>query len=203
MSTTTISGRGFLERLRNATADSHTKLEALPVSMSIMNPDVTNNEYSLYLSLMQDVVWDAEQNVYPVLSTIINDLQARKKHHFINHDLQTLGVTQSADYSAPFSSSGPYSPAFSLGIMYVVEGSSLGGRVILKNIKAALGHDEDAGARYFAGYGGQTGSQWTHFLEMMTAYETEHDCAHEIIAGADFAFTAISGHFTQSTTNQP
>lgn len=57
----------FLDKLRQATAQSHTDLESLPLSTVIVNPDVTNAEYAAYLTLMHDVVADTEENIFPLL----------------------------------------------------------------------------------------------------------------------------------------
>jgi len=199
--TDTATTPSFLENLRSTTAQSHTALEALPISASIMDPNVTNEDYSLYLDLMHDVVKDAEENIFPALKDIITDLDERNKSHLLHKDLEKLGVTTKSNTQKPMSASlENTSKAFALGIMYVVEGSSLGGRVILKNINAALGHDIETGASYFGGYAGQTGSYWKNFLGMLTQYEAANNNADEIIAGADYAFKAISRHFTDNAS---
>lgn len=195
----TFASTLFLEKLRNATAQSHADLESLPISVSIMKPKVTPEEYVLYLSMMHDVVCDAEKNIFPSLSLVIIDLDSREKAKFIKDDLAALGAENHA-LTLPLSTSLPNnSVAFKLGIMYVVEGSSLGGRVILKNISDSLGYDADYGARYFAGYGSETGSHWKKFLTMLMGYEDVHKCGAEVIAGADYAFNAISHHFTHNS----
>lgn len=197
----TVTIPSFLENLRSTTAQSHTNLEALPISASIMNPQVTNSEYALYLDLMHDVVKDAEENIFPALGDIITDLKDRSKNHLLEQDLKALGYTKANTEAKPLSASlENSSKAFAMGIFYVVEGSSLGGRVILKNINAALGHDIENGASYFGGYGGQTGSHWKNFLVQLTQYEAQNNNADEIIAGADYAFNAISRHFTENAS---
>lgn len=193
---TTLSAPVFLDKLRSATTQSHTALEALPVSVSIMSPNVTNAEYSLYLSLMLDVVKDAEENIFPVAHAAIPGLDVHPKAQFIKADLSALGYTKQQFYKPLTSKTKEISPAFALGVLYVIEGSSLGGRVILKNINTVLGHDAENGGSYFTGYGGQTGSHWKAFLGSLTEYESQHNAETEIIAGANFAFDAISAHFT-------
>lgn len=185
----------FLDRLRKSTAVPHTQLEELPVSKSIMKPDVSPAEYITYLSLMHDVVKDAETNVFPALSAIVTDMEERNKTILIENDLKGLGHSKSG-YKTLFENVQDYSNAFKLGIFYVIEGSSLGGRVILKNISAVLGYDETNGASYFSGYGNQTGSHWKSFLSTLVQYEDENNAEDEIIAGADFAFRTIAKHFT-------
>lgn len=193
---TTLSAPTFLEKLRAATTESHTGLEALPVSTSIMNPAVTDKEYALYLGLMHDVVKDAEENIFPVVYKNVEGLDVHPKAQFIETDLKTLGVTKTESLK-PLTQNldaAKLTPAFAFGVMYVIEGSSLGGRVILKNINGALGHDAESGATYFSGYGAQTGSHWKAFLGALIEYADVNNCEDEIIAGANFGFDAIGAH---------
>jgi len=186
----------FLEKLRHATAQAHQDLENLPLSASIINPEVTNIQYTAYLQLMLDVVYDTEQNIFPLLENIVPDLEARRKAHHISADLKYLEHNSSTLRSKPVTEGiENISPAFALGVMYVVEGSSLGGRVILKNINAVLGHDAEKGASYFSGYGGQTGSHWKGFLAALTDFENKTCNGEAIIAGANHTFNVINTHF--------
>jgi heme oxygenase (biliverdin-IX-beta and delta-forming) len=194
----TTTATTFLDNLRNATQQSHTALEALPLSASILKPDVTNAEYAKYLTLMHDVVKDAEENIFPALSPYVSGLDLRNKTHFIEADLATLG-SPATDYKKVFTADNDrFSSAFAMGILYVIEGSSLGGRVILKNITGALGHNAESGAAYFSGYGNQTGSHWKSFLAELIQFEAENNAGDEIIAGANFAFDTIHAHFSNS-----
>lgn len=187
----------FAENIKAATSAAHTNLEALPVSVSVMNPAINNAEYIHYLTLMRDVVKDAEENIFPVLNGIVPDLEARNKTHLIEADLDYLGL-EAKSTEKPFSAGlDNVSEAFALGAFYVVEGSSLGGRVILKNINKALGHNEEKGATYFAGYGTLTGPRWKQFTELLSEYEAKTNAGDEIIAGANYAFKAIHKHFAQ------
>jgi heme oxygenase len=150
---------------------------------------------------MHDVVKDAEENIFPVLTTIVTDLTDRNKSHLLEQDLKALGAIKEIPNAKPLSGSlKNQSKGFAMGIFYVIEGSSLGGRVILKNINAALGHDIENGAAYFGGYGGQTGSNWKNFLAQLIQYELENNNAGEIIAGADYAFNAINRHFSENAS---
>ena len=185
----------FLEDLRAETAEAHKRLEALPVSAAITSPKVTNAEYVLYLNLMHDIIRDTERNVFHLISDIIPDIDSRRKLQWLENDLSALGISMA---NTPTNLQKNFSIPFALGVMYVVEGSSLGGRYILKNISSALGHDDDKGAQYFSGYGNTTGSLWKNFLAAITKYEEEHQCSDEIIEGAIFAFDAIYHHFSQN-----
>ncbi len=71
--------------------------------------------------------------------------------------------------------------------MYVLEGSTLGGKYIYKNIHAALPLDELQGAAYFNGYGADTGKRWTCFLDQLCSYVTEENKT-QVFKGADETF---------------
>lgn len=185
----------FLDRLRAKTAGSHQKLEDQPISKSIMNPTVSKEQYIQYLDLMHNLVKDAEENIFPQLSEIITDFEHRKKAHLLENDFAFLNFKKENINEKPLSLNTSNSIPFNLGIMYVIEGSSLGGRFILKNIQKALGYNENGGATYFEGYGNRTGSTWKTFLNTMIAFENENNCEAEIIAGADYAYDTIAEYF--------
>lgn len=190
------TGQAFLERLRSATHPAHKALEELPVSRSIVQPDLRLDQYAHYLSLMLEVHRDIERNIFPLLNEIIPDLATRKKSPLIEADLSYLQQPFPADAEAPITALIPNpSVAFAMGILYVIEGSTLGGRVILKNIQATLQLNQWSGASYFNGYGDHTGINWKNFLQLLTQFEAERDCSEEIINGAEFAFLAIHRHF--------
>jgi len=88
-----------------------------------------------------------------------------------------------------------------MGILYVIEGSTLGGRVIYKNIHQNLELDADSGAAYFSGYGELTEPLWKGFMAELVAYEQINNTGDEIIAGANHAFNAIHKHFQEKPGN--
>jgi len=185
----------FLGRLRNQTMESHKALEKLPVSASILSSQVTRESYGHYLSLMHDVVADTEKNIFPILQTVVPDLESRGKRISIEADLHYLGFEKDS-FRAVFGGSEIFSEPFALGILYVIEGSSLGGRFIFNHVSNAIGVDENNGAAYFAGYGNKTGQLWKHFLQILTSYEAQNYAGDEIIEGAEYAFKAIHKHFS-------
>lgn len=157
-------------------------------------------DYAHYLKLMYDVHYDVEENIFPLLSGSIPDLKERKKKHLIEEDLAFLNYNKPLA-GAVFNTENITIP-FALGILYVVEGSSLGGRFILKNIETIKGLDEGKGVLYFTGYGNKTGSHWKSFLNALTEYQEENNCEDEIIKGAIYAFDCIHDHFMKKERNE-
>ncbi|UTN03307.1 biliverdin-producing heme oxygenase [Flavobacterium bizetiae] len=190
----------FLDKLKNQTASAHKKLESLPVSASILSPNMKISDYCHYLSLMYDVHKSTQEIVFPLLKNHISDLEERAKTPLITDDLSFLNYTKKESVSI-FKNQDINVP-FALGILYVIEGSTLGGRFILKNIETIPGLDQQNGVSYFTGYGNKTGSYWKTFLNELTAYENENQCEDDIIKGAVYTFDCIYNHFLTQENNE-
>lgn len=190
----------FLNDIKTQTADSHKKLESLPVSAAIISPNLKIAEYIHYLSLMHDVHSNIEETIFPLLATTIDDLEWRKKKHLIEEDLRFLNYNKISSTNV-FELTNTTIP-FALGILYVIEGSTLGGRFILRNISTVEGLDTNKGVSYFTGYGDKTGSNWKSFLSVLEEYEQINNCGDSIIEGAKFAFDSIYNHFRITEINE-
>jgi heme oxygenase len=75
------------------------------------------------------------------------------------------------------------------GVRYVLEGSALGGRMLLQQA-ATIGLTATHGASYFAGEGSETGRHWNQFLKELDAAATEANTPG-IIIGAIGGFGAL------------
>lgn len=166
------STRRFL--LREATAKAHAALEARVGALT------SRGAYEAYLQglhafrtpvepLLAAAVADALPGFAPDL--IAPELAA---------DLRDLGLAAIAPEAAPDVSS----PSRALGALYVLEGSALGARVLLPQVRT-LGFDADHGARHLALQ--PKGAGWREFVTRLDAAVLDDDA---VIAGADDAFRA-------------
>lgn len=186
--------QGFLNSLRTRTAVAHQLLEQHPVSSRITRPDIKRSGYLGYLQVMQRVVDEMERQLEPMLENELPDFGARKKATLLQSDLYDLQADDNVFPAFRFSIPDE-SVAYAWGAFYVLEGSSLGGRVILKSLPAALDVTEQRGARYFAGYGKSTGPMWQQFLKGLEAFAQKTDEPSLIVKGAEDTFTLILQHF--------
>ena len=144
---------GFLAFLREETAEAHRQLESLPLSRQIIAPGVSLVDYRRYLEVMYPVVAETEDRIFPLLREALPDLDLRRKLSLIESDLEVLGSDRKEKIPGFFAGDDVLTVYHAMGVMYVMEGSTLGGRVILKNLTASLGLSEDRGLRFFSGYG--------------------------------------------------
>jgi heme oxygenase len=89
--------------------------------------------------------------------------------------------------------------------MYVLEGATLGGRVISRHL-AARGIGPDTGGAFFAGYGNQTGEMWKSFSAAMGAYAEAHpESTGRMAEAADETFILLErwlAHTRSCTTGE-
>jgi len=158
----------ILDKLRANTKQNHEDLEAemLPMIKGIR----TKADYARLLRIFYGFYKPLEEGIDQYIGEHeLPDLQQRRKTSLILDDLVQLGQPFSdipIDASAPSINS--IGDAF--GAMYVMEGSTLGGKVISKMIASGLGINEQQGLSFFHGYGGETGSRWKTFLARLDVY---------------------------------
>ena len=66
------------------------------------------------------------------------------------------------------------SQSAAMGAMYVLEGSTLGGKIISKVLRKQV-PDLDGSLSFFDGYGDQTGEMWSRFKSALDMLELEED----------------------------
>lgn len=184
----------FLARLKGDTSSLHRKLEHAPVSASLMNPSVTKQQYIHYLAAMRQIIAWTEAHVFTAIAPIIPDIESRRKLHTIDRDLNNLQWSVRdlhSDFNPSLSS---VSPSALLGFMYVVEGSSLGGLVILKQLQQQEFIAPDT-TNFLTVYGEQTGVYWRKFSTALSVYTVKNRIESDVIQGAQDAFHAIDNYF--------
>lgn len=185
----------FLKSLKEETALLHQQLETSPLSMNLMSAEVSLQQYAAYLAAMKGVIEFTEAQLFPIVSKLIADKEERRKLISISEDLKALSsqvTIPSYPAFTPFQL--PVSPAFAIGVIYVVEGSTLGGRVILKHLQQRLFNLSD-GTSFFTGYGEHTGRLWKSFLNAFSGYAVQTNSQKEISEGAQQAFRSIYNYF--------
>ena len=191
----------FLKSLRQQTGESHNRLEQNKFSKVLLQPYVTLHDYQVYIAKLYGMTKACENDIFPLLTAVNPDLGERYKAQFILEDLKKTGLSQEQIGDLPVSGFRPAGVAEALGAMYVLEGSTLGGKILYKHVNEFLGIDQQTGASYFYGYGQQTGVLWKRFIADLADYAVEEDCGLEIISGAVSTFTAIDHWLNSAEIN--
>ncbi|MET7256193.1 biliverdin-producing heme oxygenase [Dyadobacter fermentans] len=188
----------FFKRLRQETAESHQKLEDNPLSKAILSPSVSVKDYQTYLTALFGLTIACEDQVFPVISHVITDLPGRYKSRLIIDDLLATGLSATEIDALPVYRFEFSTVAEALGIMYVLEGSTLGGKILYRHIHEVLGLVPENGASYFWGYGAQTGNLWKSFISSLTQFVDEYEERDGVIDSAKKTFTIIDNWLGQT-----
>jgi len=184
----------FIQNLRTATADCHKQLELNSLSLELLSNTVNEYIYCTYLTRLYSFVKGFEQYVYPTLSHHFLNINDRKKALFIEDDLKAQHIAidkQTLLEEAFFRNTYPYL-YMAVGALYVLEGSTLGGQIIVKHLQKAMPRGF-VNSAYFSGYQQKTGSMWKEFLQQLTALPQSTLQEQQIITGAITTFTIIDG----------
>jgi len=122
-------------------------------------------------------------------------LKPRCKVAWLDEDLYSLGMS-TADIlcigTCPLASLASNCSA-AWGAMYVLEGSTLGGKIIYGQVNARLAIDRFTGARFFYGYGALTREFWSRFGEILQTQSAERRLVlSESIGGAQAMFASTA-----------
>lgn len=181
----------FLDELKSKTHFLHKRVEQTALSKAIVSPELTLDQYKRYLQKMWQLHTDAERIVFPILSSYIKDIAERKKSNKISSDLENLQSPVERDQQGKFIDAQFIpTPNFCFGLLYVVEGSTLGGMYIVKNVVASLGKEVEDATSFLTVYGPHTGSNWKEFLQILNDYRKSipEQKEAELIDGAQYAF---------------
>lgn len=167
------------EELRTQTALPHLQLEKLVVSrLKLVR---SNAEYADLLNIFYSYFKNLEQAIAPYITTnILPDYPERRHAVSLAEDLVALGgdLNQLTEVHVPFIDS----TAKALGALYVMEGSVMGGMVIVQMLAK---HGITEGISFFCGYGSATGQKWNVFIEALRVNISEEHAADAIYAARE------------------
>jgi heme oxygenase len=196
------SPASFREELRAATRPAHLRLEAQ------VDFDGRLTSLEAYRTLMESFF----RFIKPVefvlcaldLSALGIDYGMRRKTDWIETDLRDLGHTDSSLESLPAFIGAPplRDPLAALGVMYVLEGSSLGRQMMLRKLAERLNIGPSWAGHFFEGYGKNTGAMWQSFVSVLNEAGRAPEAAALIEASAQAAFTAFERCLAE-TREQP
>jgi len=177
----------FLNELREQTRPQHEALEQIPESKILTSESLDDSSYARYLSRLYPIVKAFEEDIFPIISKEIADLDDRRKEPVLRRDLSEMGVDADALPAFSFDLESSTLPEL-MGMMYVMEGSTLGGKFIAGNVRKALDRGPENGAGYFSVYGDSLGTKWKKFLDIFVNFVVTSNGETAAIKGARSMF---------------
>ncbi|MCC4619733.1 biliverdin-producing heme oxygenase [Xanthomonas cassavae CFBP 4642] len=118
--------------LRHATQDTHRLVEAVPLMQALGQGQVDRARYALILRRHHALLAGFEERFGDWLSTLVgNGWHYRRRVPALRADLRTLDQLPDAPLAPPAGTDA----AARWGMLYVIEGAQLGGRVIARGLR--------------------------------------------------------------------
>lgn len=194
MSETIDAGARFA--LRQATAAAHERLHHLPGLADLQAGTIGRDDYAALLRRLL-VFYRAVESVLAAAPSLLPygvDLAERRRSPLLLEDLAFLGAPAEPLPAAP-SLPVPGSAAAALGMLYVIEGSTLGGRELARRLDHLLPADSTAGRRFLSGHGARHGAMWREFCAALDRCGDTPERRADMIAAALAAFAAFGAWF--------
>lgn len=194
----TSTDADLLLRLRHSTGPLHDRIEAL---LQLEAP-MPLARYGRILRGFHEFLQLWEQRVRFALPEPLRPwFDGRRRAPLALRDLGDLDVPHAADLRQSARDAQSLirmdSPAVAWGALYVIEGSALGGQVLVPQLMRHLGLRADHGARYFHGFGAQTGGLWREFRQRaQQGVGSEEAALSDAVRGAVQTFEALLHTFT-------
>ncbi len=162
------------QALRQATRAAHHALDHHPILTPLAQPTLTRADYGRALHGLHALHAHAEPAILGFLARhdLAFDYQPRRKLAALAHDLDALGLS-SPDASLQLDA--PETPGELIGLLYTVEGATLGGQFLARRIQQ--NHGSSLPTCFLGVYGDQTASHWIEFWHFANAYCPEAETA--------------------------
>lgn len=192
----------IVELLKEKTQSCHSAIERNELLSLVVSSRLNLEIYFKILEKFYGFFYSLENKInrVPELHVFDEILKPRHKTHLIKKDFATLGWADGKIASIPTCGILPAlnHPSQLFGVLYVTEGSTLGGQVIAKAIKNSIGVTGEHGGSFFNGYGAQTFTMWQDTRAHIEAYSAQNPAAHSMIfEAANETFACLGNWFNE------
>lgn len=176
-----------LPALRSSTRDVHLRLHVHPLMRNLVRRCLTPEEYVTVLYALDRF----HDSVRDELSRLPGTLSTSSRTRLLKQDYKHITGNGHNPLTPCPALALEHSQDARLGLLYVLEGSRQGGRVIAMNIRKALGFDSHGGAAFFNHEHSSTGEDWNAFSRKL---ETQCSNKQVCIDAAQKTFLALESY---------
>lgn len=194
--------------LKNAIQEQHARMEALPFIVALAGGQLPQESYVAQLRAMAAIHGTLEHELGLAVSGDIRNLLLDKPSRLVHlrKDLSVFdrqfipdiaaALDQTREITAWIRRCRVEQPDDLLGILYVLQGNTLGNAVHLPDVLRIFGDQTDGTAHYYAGYGLQTARYWKAFGDAMNALAVDQEGRRRIVQAAIDFFGMLEALFS-------
>lgn len=178
-------------KIKEATKAAHQQLEGVVVRK--LKAIGSTEDYADFLKYFYAYFNAVEKAITPYITTqVLPDCADRRNSSHIKADIEALGATTDRVPHAEAPAIADVQEA--LGALYVLEGSIMGGSIIVKMLEK-LGVTQ--GVSFFSGYGEQTGQKWGVFTAVLNAHANSDEEQRRAVESAIATFAQFGKVFEE------
>ncbi len=190
----------LMSRLKQETETLHKRIQALPFFTSLTSGTLPLaayvNQLRVFATAFGALEHETASITEPAIRAVLDAGESRFTHLLrdlgcFGHKMvpEIISVKRHADAMASrIRLLSIEDPVSLLGYIYVLQGTVLGNRVHLPDIKRTFNIDSTNGAAFYEGYGNRLSEYWNTFVNLMNSFTTEKEITGRILAAAHEAF---------------
>ena len=164
----------------------HRQLETTPLLSKLLGDSISLEEVSEVLDRFLWAYRPIDRALEDALSQFLPTCRTPPRTPLLTADLAALGQPSRKHEPVTFSSPGTLPET--LGILYVTEGSTLGGTMIADKLEQSLARIPRQALSFFSLGGSGSPSLWEKFLVIFPSDPDSHDFSQELLRGATRTF---------------
>ncbi|MEJ2482350.1 MAG: biliverdin-producing heme oxygenase [Gemmatimonadota bacterium] len=195
---------GIMGHLRDATRELHKEAESRPLQRSMARGVLPRGAYAMYLGQLRHLhaaleeALDAALPSAPALAPLHTD--ERRRVPDLDRDLAAFGVDvpdvpvlpQTQRFIDRVRQIGTESPVALLGPLYVLEGSTNGGKFLARVLERSLQLENENGLAYMDPYGDDQPRMWASFKRIADEIPLSPEQSRAVTDAARRTFEAIA-----------
>jgi heme oxygenase len=186
----------LMDSLKEAISEQHARMEAIPFIAALTDGKLPIESYVGLLRAMAVIQGTLDHELAQIDSGTIRDIMLDRPSRLVHlrKDLSIIdgqfvpdiagAVTQSRRIAERIRLYRVEHPTDLLGILYVLEGTTLGNTVHLNDVLKTVGDKTAGQAHYYTGYGKETSRYWREFSAAMNALPIDQECCRRLITAA-------------------
>lgn len=183
-----------IKMLRNGTQTFHKELEETAVFSLLINSDVSVDNYRLALQVLNQIYSAVEPAL--LLSLKLNQVSYEylPRLPLLRQDLAALSVTITPELERSSEINNLLNLPETLGVLYIVEGSTLGGQILLRHLKDKLGESVNNAFSFYTLDGNLTHQHWVKVQALLRTHLVTVDAVEQSIEMARKVFRLFIAH---------
>jgi len=183
---------GIMSKLKSGTSHQHQSMES---AVPIFRKEFTREAYVVLLESFLGFFEPIERKLAAMQGwqKIGLKIDERSRASLLRKDLAALrhDDSETRAFAECAKLPGLASMEDALGCMYVLEGSTLGGQFIYRELLTRFGITAETGSSFFYGYGAHSGAMWGQFSECLRNYAQGTEIQDRIVESAVATFDAF------------